>query len=228
MLRSIRLGEADRVLHVYTQDRGRVGAVAKGVRRTKSRFGARLEPLSHVELMLHQGQRGAADGDRRRADPAAQRRTGGLVPPRGRAGRVGGDAAAVRRAGGEPARIRGVDAVPGRARRVAGNGCGAACARRFGALFPVEAALALRLPAAPDELCGVRCDRCACRLLPAGGWGRVRAVRGGALPLSGDGIRGIEALLGTPLADAQIDKGPAREALGASSPRRTSTTAASA
>ncbi len=55
MLRSFRLGEADRVLHVYTADRGRVGAVAKGVRKTKSRFGARLEPLSHVELMLHQG-----------------------------------------------------------------------------------------------------------------------------------------------------------------------------
>jgi DNA repair protein RecO (recombination protein O) len=55
VLRSFRLGEADRVLHVYTAARGRVGAVAKGVRRTKSRFGARLEPLSHVELMLHQG-----------------------------------------------------------------------------------------------------------------------------------------------------------------------------
>src|SRR5687768_6793134 len=55
VLRSFRLGEADRVLHLYTADRGRVGAVAKGIRRTKSRFGARLEPLSHVELMLHQG-----------------------------------------------------------------------------------------------------------------------------------------------------------------------------
>ena len=55
VLRSFRLGEADRVLHVYTADRGRVGAVAKGIRRTKSRFGARLEPLSHVELLLHQG-----------------------------------------------------------------------------------------------------------------------------------------------------------------------------
>ncbi len=55
VLRSFRLGEADRVLHVYTLDRGRVGAVAKGVRRTKSRFGARLEPLSHVDLTLHQG-----------------------------------------------------------------------------------------------------------------------------------------------------------------------------
>src|SRR3954462_11498492 len=55
VLRSLRLGEADRSLHLYTLHRGRVGGVAKGIRRTKSRFGARLEPLSHVELMLHQG-----------------------------------------------------------------------------------------------------------------------------------------------------------------------------
>src|SRR3954468_270451 len=55
VLRSIRFGEADRVLHLYTSDRGRVGAVAKGVRKTKFRFGGRLEPLSHVELVLHQG-----------------------------------------------------------------------------------------------------------------------------------------------------------------------------
>jgi DNA repair protein RecO (recombination protein O) len=55
VLRSFRFGEADRVLHLYTLERGRIGAVAKGIRRTKSRFGARLEPLSHVELMLHQG-----------------------------------------------------------------------------------------------------------------------------------------------------------------------------
>ena len=56
MLRSFRLGEADRVLHLYTLERGRVGAVAKGVRKTKSRFGGRLEPFSHVELVLHQGR----------------------------------------------------------------------------------------------------------------------------------------------------------------------------
>src|SRR3954453_23840292 len=55
VLRSLRLGEADRILHLYTLDRGRVGAVAKGIRRTKSRFGARLEPFSHAELVLHQG-----------------------------------------------------------------------------------------------------------------------------------------------------------------------------
>ena len=55
MLRSMRFSEADRILHLYTAERGRIGAIAKGVRKTKSRFGARLEPLSHVELMLHEG-----------------------------------------------------------------------------------------------------------------------------------------------------------------------------
>src|SRR5690349_12026777 len=55
VLRSFRLGEADRVLHLYTLAHGRAGAVAKGVRKTKSRFGARLEPLSHVEIALHRG-----------------------------------------------------------------------------------------------------------------------------------------------------------------------------
>ncbi len=55
VLRSIRFSEADRILHLYTLERGRVGAIAKGIRKTKSRFGARLEPLSHVEVMLHEG-----------------------------------------------------------------------------------------------------------------------------------------------------------------------------
>jgi DNA repair protein RecO (recombination protein O) len=56
VLRSIRYGEADRVLHLYTVDRGRVGAVAKGVRRPRSRLGGRLEPLSRVRLVLHEGR----------------------------------------------------------------------------------------------------------------------------------------------------------------------------
>ena len=55
VLRSLRLGEADRIVHLYTRERGRIGAVAKGIRKTKSRFGGRLEPLSHVVLQLHQG-----------------------------------------------------------------------------------------------------------------------------------------------------------------------------
>jgi len=55
VLRSLRFSEADRILHLYTRDRGRIGAIAKGIRKTKSRFGARLEPLSHAELLLHEG-----------------------------------------------------------------------------------------------------------------------------------------------------------------------------
>ncbi len=55
VLRTIRLGEADRIVTFATEGHGKVRAVAKGVRKTKSRFGARLEPLSHVELMLHKG-----------------------------------------------------------------------------------------------------------------------------------------------------------------------------
>jgi DNA repair protein RecO (recombination protein O) len=56
VLRSIRYGEADRVLHLYSADRGRVGAMAKGVRRVRSRLGGRLEPLSRVRLVLHEGR----------------------------------------------------------------------------------------------------------------------------------------------------------------------------
>ena len=56
VLRSIRYGEADRVLHLYTAERGRVGAVAKGVRRVRSRFGGRLEPFFRVRLVLHEGR----------------------------------------------------------------------------------------------------------------------------------------------------------------------------
>jgi DNA repair protein RecO (recombination protein O) len=56
VLRSIRYGEADRILHLYTPERGRVGAIAKGVRRSRSRFGARLEPFFHVRLVMHEGR----------------------------------------------------------------------------------------------------------------------------------------------------------------------------
>ncbi len=56
VLRSIRYGEADRILHLYTPRRGRVSAIAKGVRRSRSRFGARLEPFFHVRVGLHEGR----------------------------------------------------------------------------------------------------------------------------------------------------------------------------
>jgi len=56
VLRSIRLGEADRIVSLMTEGRGKVRAVAKGVRKTKSRFGARLEPTVHVSLLLYEGR----------------------------------------------------------------------------------------------------------------------------------------------------------------------------
>jgi DNA repair protein RecO (recombination protein O) len=56
VLRSIRYGEADRILHLYTPDHGRLSAIAKGARRSRSRFGARLEPFFHVRAMLHEGR----------------------------------------------------------------------------------------------------------------------------------------------------------------------------
>jgi len=54
VLRSIRYGEADRVLHLYTPERGRLSAIAKGVRRTKSRFGGRLEPFFRLDMVLYE------------------------------------------------------------------------------------------------------------------------------------------------------------------------------
>jgi DNA repair protein RecO (recombination protein O) len=56
VLRSMRLREADRIVHLYTGIHGRVNAVVKGVRRTKSRFGARLEPFQRVRLVLYEGR----------------------------------------------------------------------------------------------------------------------------------------------------------------------------
>src|SRR3954471_1880486 len=56
VLRSIRYGEADRVLHLYTPERGRLSAIAKGVRRAKSRFGGRLEPFFRLQLVLYEGR----------------------------------------------------------------------------------------------------------------------------------------------------------------------------
>jgi DNA repair protein RecO (recombination protein O) len=56
VLRSMRYGEADRILHLYTPARGRIGAIAKGVRRARSRFGGRLEPFFRLNIELHEGR----------------------------------------------------------------------------------------------------------------------------------------------------------------------------
>ncbi len=60
VLRSHKLGEADKIVTVMTQNAGKVRGVAKGIRKTTSRFGARLEPATHVSLMLYRG-RGSLD-----------------------------------------------------------------------------------------------------------------------------------------------------------------------
>jgi DNA repair protein RecO (recombination protein O) len=56
VLRSMRFGEADRILHLYTPHRGRISAIAKGVRKTRSRFGGRLEPFFRLRLVLYEGR----------------------------------------------------------------------------------------------------------------------------------------------------------------------------
>jgi DNA repair protein RecO (recombination protein O) len=56
VLRTYRLGEADRIIVLLTAERGMVRAVAKGVRKTRSKFGSRLEPTSHVALQIHEGR----------------------------------------------------------------------------------------------------------------------------------------------------------------------------
>jgi DNA repair protein RecO (recombination protein O) len=56
VLRTYKLGEADRIVVLLTRGRGKVRAVAKGVRKTRSKFGARLEPTSHVNLQIHEGR----------------------------------------------------------------------------------------------------------------------------------------------------------------------------
>ncbi len=56
VLRTYKLGESDRIVSLVTERHGKVRAVAKGVRKTKSRFGARLEPIRHVAIQLYEGR----------------------------------------------------------------------------------------------------------------------------------------------------------------------------
>jgi DNA repair protein RecO (recombination protein O) len=56
VLRSVKLGESDKIVTILTQGAGKIRAVAKGIRRTNSKFGARLEPFTHVSLLLYQGR----------------------------------------------------------------------------------------------------------------------------------------------------------------------------
>jgi DNA repair protein RecO (recombination protein O) len=213
VLRSFRLGEADRVLHIYTLARGRVGAVAKGVRRTRSRFGARLEPLSHVEISLHQGSGELATV------------TGvDLVRPHNRArehpyrlgvGLVGAEAM-LRLFPDPEANPRAFEALT-----------------RFLDLLddlepraarPPTDALALSFQLKLLWLSGYlphlqSCAECGADdaalvgYSPRAGGAVCRACASGSLPLTPAGIAAIERLLRSPLAEAELTDAAAREAL---------------
>ena len=216
MLRSFRLGEADRVLHVYTADRGRVGAVAKGVRRTKSRFGGRLEPLSHVELMLHQGsgELQTVTG----ADLRASHRAAREDPYRLAVGLIGAEAM-LRLFPEQEANERAftaltrfldtLDELPPRAPAKP-------------QLDPLALSFQLKLLWVSGYM--PHLESCVdCGLVeglvgyaPAAGGAVCRDCGPGGIPLSPEGLRGIRALLYAPLAEAGAagltDRG-AREAL---------------
>ena len=168
MLRSLRLGEADRILHLYTRERGRIGAVAKGIRKTKSRFGARLEPLSHVALQLHQGSgelQTVTGVDLVRSHSAVREE-----PYRLSVGLIGAEA--MLRLFTEQERNERAFVALTRFLDVLDETGARSSTRRSRparALVPAQAALALGLPAAPDELRRVRRGRCAARRLLAAG-----------------------------------------------------------
>ena len=217
VLRSFRFGEADRVLHVYTLDRGRVGALAKGVRKTRSRFGARLEPLSHAELVLHEGRgelQTVTGVELIRSHHATREH-----PYRLGIGMVGAEA--MLRLFPEQERNQRAfraltrfldlldDAPTGTAQRPA--------------LDPLALSFQLKLLWLSGYLphmtscaeCGAEQNLTA--YSPRAGGALCAACSDGAMPLSPQGLRGIEALLNLPLADvgrASLTPRAAREALG--------------
>jgi DNA repair protein RecO (recombination protein O) len=212
----MRLGEADRVLHLYTLERGRIGAVAKGIRRTKSRFGARLEPLSHAELMLHQGAgelQTVTGVDLIRAHHAARedgyRLSVGLV-----------GAEAMLRLFGEPeANPRAFEAVT-KFLDMLDDLPSRAPARP--ALDPLALSFQLKLLWLSGYLPHLTsCANCGgvhelVGYSPSAGGAVCRTCGEDSLELSPDGREGIERLLSTPLADAAaagLTDRAAREAL---------------
>src|SRR5262249_54829336 len=213
VLRSFRLGEADRVLHLYTLARGRVGAVAKGIRKTKSRFGARLEPLSHVEILLHEGSgelQTVTGVELLRSHHAAREQRYSLG-----VGLVGAEAM-LRLFTEQESNARAfqaltrfldlLDDLPARAGRPA--------------LDPVALSFQLKLLWLSGYLPHLTsCANCGAVEVPLIGYSAAAGgggCRADALTLSPAGITGIESLLARPLAeaaDAGISERAARDAL---------------
>jgi DNA repair protein RecO (recombination protein O) len=207
ILRSLRLGEADRVLHVYTRERGRVGLVAKGVRRTRSRFGARLEPLTRVNLQMHlgRGELGTVTG----ADIVESHRLVREDPARLAVGVAGAETVARLFAEGEPsprafeALCRFLEALEAR------DAPGPSIARE-----PLLLALGLKL----HWVAGFapvldRCANCGSVEAPlvrfsASTGGAMCAACPGGFGIRPDTIGALGALLRAPLVDAPALPGP--------------------
>ena len=202
VLRSLRFGEADCVLHLYTLERGRVGAVAKGVRRTKSRFGGRLEPLSHVELSLHQGSGELATVTG--ADLVDSHRRAREDPYRLNVGLIGLEAM-LRLFSEQEANPRAFEALT-RFLTVL-DGTRAAPASRP-SLDPLALAFQLKLLWLAGYLPHLgSCAECGsagplAAFSPRAGGAVCNACSTGALALSQEGFTGMEALLRRPLAEA--------------------------
>ena len=216
VLRSLRLGEADRIVHLYTRERGRIGAVAKGIRKTKSRFGARLEPLSHVALQLHQGSgelQTVTGVDLVRAHNAVREE-----PYRLNVGLIGAEAM-LRLFHEQEKNDRAFTALT-RFLDVLEEG-GARASRP--ALDPLALAFQLKLLWLSGYLPHLTsCAECGAddvplvAYSPQAGGAVCRADAGDALPLSPGGRAGIEALLSLPLAETQtagLTETAARDAL---------------
>jgi DNA repair protein RecO (recombination protein O) len=212
VLRSIRFAEADRVLHLYTLERGRVGAVAKGVRRTKSRFGGRLEPLSHVELMLHQGSGELATVT---GAQLVRPHSGARENPYRLAVGLVGLEAMLRLFTEQERNPRAFEALT----RFLDVLDGAVTRREEPALDPLVLSFQLKLLWLSGYLPHLTsCAECGSEgplvgYSPKAGGAVCERCDADSLPLSGEGIRGIEGLLGSPLAEAEISKRAAQEAL---------------
>jgi DNA repair protein RecO (recombination protein O) len=217
VLRSLRLGEADRIVHLYTLERGRIGAVAKGIRKTKSRFGARLEPLSHVALQLHQGS-----GELQTVTGVDLVRPHNAVredPYRLNVGLIGAEAM-LRLFTEQEKNDRAFTAVTRFLDALEEDGPQAS----LPALDPLALSFQLKLLWLSGYLPHLTsCAECAAEGVelvgysPQAGGAVCRTCGAGSLPLTPAGIHNIEKLLAAPLVDARnasLNVRAARDALG--------------
>jgi DNA repair protein RecO (recombination protein O) len=207
VLRSIRYGEADRILDLYTRDAGLVPAIAKGIRRTKSRFGARLEPLSCVDFVGYHG---------RTLDTVTQaevlRSFYGVREDLARFEAAAGMVGSVRA-------LSGGDEADRRVFNLLYNGLDA-LERRDSGFGSVEAAFGLKLsvlagyaPQLDDCLsCGASLDEAAQPLYFAPNLGGVlcpecRASTGDAFPMPPGTLDGLRTLIEHPIRESLSDNG---------------------